>query len=111
MRVTHGPPLWPRSVDGWVPDALAGPELWALRALVTARAARDARERETMESCCADPANRETQPIADEQREQARRTSGATPGLTVCRVCGRRHYSLTIDPVSIGLTGALMGGG
>ena len=64
-----------------------------------------------MESCCADPANREPQLIPPEQREQARRTSGATPGLTVCRVCGRRHYSLTIDPVSIGLTGAPMGGG
>ena len=64
----------------------------------------------TMESCCADPANRERQPIPAEQREQARRTSGSTPGLTACRVCGRRHYTLTIDPVQIGLAGAPMGG-
>ena len=62
-----------------------------------------------MEPCCADPANRETQPVPAAQREQARRVSGATPGLQVCRVCGRRHFTLTIDPVPIGLTGQAMG--
>ena len=63
-----------------------------------------------MEPCCADAANRDTHPVPAEQREQARRTSGATPGLTVCRVCGRRHFTLTIDPMRFGVTGQSMGG-
>lgn len=62
-----------------------------------------------MEPCCADPANRETRPVPPEQREHARRVSGASPALTVCRVCGRRHFTLTIDPVRVGVSGAPMG--
>lgn len=108
MHVTHGPAIWPRSVNGWVPDAQASPELLALRALVAARAARDAQEIPTMplQTCCTDPANRVPQEIPVEQREQARRTSNATPGLTICRVCGRRHFTLQIDPIPFGVRGA-----
>jgi hypothetical protein len=62
-----------------------------------------------MEPCCSNPANRDTQPVSPEQREQARRVSGATPGLTVCRVCGRRHFTLTVDPVTLGLRGQALG--
>jgi hypothetical protein len=62
-----------------------------------------------VEPCCADPANRDTQPIPPEQREHARRTSGATPGLTLCRVCGRRHFTLTVDTVVLGVRGQAMG--
>jgi hypothetical protein len=62
-----------------------------------------------MEACCADPANRDKQPIPPEQREHTRRQTGATPGLTVCRACGRRHFTLTVDPVTIGLRGQSMG--
>lgn len=63
----------------------------------------------TLQTCCADPANRERQEIPREQIERARRTSGATPGLTVCRVCGRRHYTMTVDPLRFGVTGQSMG--
>ncbi len=62
-----------------------------------------------MEPCCADLANREPRELPAEQREQARRSSGATPGLTVCRVCGRRHFTLTVDPVTLGLRGQALG--
>jgi hypothetical protein len=33
MTVTHGPPIFPRAVDGRVPDADASAALLALRAL------------------------------------------------------------------------------
>jgi hypothetical protein len=58
-----------------------------------------------MEDCCANLANRETRPVPMEQRELARRQTGATPGLTVCRVCNRRHFTLTVDPMVIGMRG------
>ena len=46
-----------------------------------------------MEPCCEKPDNRETV----EQRDD----------LTVqkCKVCGRRHFELTIDPVKVGTLG------
>jgi hypothetical protein len=62
-----------------------------------------------MNECCADLTNRERQPVPPEQRELARRQTGATPGLTVCRVCNRRHFTLTIDTVTMGLHGQAMG--
>jgi len=64
-----------------------------------------------MEPCCADPAHREIQAVPAAQREAARRVTGATPGVTVCRVCGRRHFTLTLDPVRLGLRGQAMGQG
>ena len=62
-----------------------------------------------MEPCCADLTNRAVQPVPPDQRDAARRVSGATPGLTVCRVRGRRHFTLTVDPVTIGLRGQALG--
>jgi hypothetical protein len=63
-----------------------------------------------MNPCCEDLANREVQPIAPEQRELARRSSGATPTLQTCAVCKRRHFLLTVDPARFGVMGQSMGG-
>jgi hypothetical protein len=62
-----------------------------------------------METCCSDPANREPQPIDPAVRDRTRLTTGATPGLTVCRACGRKHYTLTVDPTRLGVVGQAMG--
>jgi len=51
-----------------------------------------------MEPCCADPANLE---LRDSDK----------PDLTlrICRLCGRRHFELSMDAGIIGLTGARLG--
>ena len=44
--------------------------------------------------CCADLSNRNA-PVAHEGREDL--------AVSTCKVCGRRHFELTVDPLEIGL--------
>ena len=43
-----------------------------------------------LRECCADSANRDEQP---QERPDL--------SVQVCRVCGRRHFELTVDPIRI----------
>jgi hypothetical protein len=47
-----------------------------------------------MEPCCENLENR-TEPETDPERPDLT--------LTTCRVCGRRHFELTVDPALIGI--------
>ena len=46
--------------------------------------------------CCTDPRNRRTSTI-DPARVAA--AKGGVPGVQVCSVCGRRHYTFAPDPI------------
>ncbi|RPJ63659.1 MAG: hypothetical protein EHM24_24075 [Acidobacteria bacterium] len=46
--------------------------------------------------CCQDPANRRTATIDPARLAAAR---GGTPGVQVCAVCQRKHYTFAPDPV------------
>ncbi len=56
-----------------------------------------------MKECCATPGNLELKPDHPDARP---------PDLSVkvCRVCGLRHFELTVDPGNLGLRGAEVGG-
>lgn len=49
-------------------------------------------------ACCAKPSNREDVPTNKPDQTQQR-----------CRVCGRNHYEVTLDPGKMGLKGAVLG--
>lgn len=54
-----------------------------------------------MNECCQNKANR----VAIEKRTM---DAGKNPNdLTVeqCKVCGRKHYELSVDPIELGLVG------
>lgn len=56
-------------------------------------------EKRPIKECCQDPANLEEQ-------------ESGKPDLTlrVCRMCGCRHFELTVDPGKFGVTGVTLGG-
>ncbi len=47
-----------------------------------------------MEPCCEDPENRTEPEPVDDRKDLT---------LTRCKVCGRRHFELAVDPGEIGL--------
>ncbi len=57
-------------------------------------------------ACCADRANLE---VKDGPRKVLGTHMGipskATATLRVCKVCGRKHHELNVDPVRIGVKG------
>ena len=60
-------------------------------------------------ACCQDAANREPVPFDRLTLKRANAT-GATPSVQQCRVCGRKHYTLHVRPVTFGVAGMQMGG-
>lgn len=48
-----------------------------------------------MEPCCQDLENRSEPAHPDPERTDLT--------VTVCKVCGRRHFELTVDPLVIGV--------
>lgn len=45
--------------------------------------------------CCKDPSNRRTSTLDPAHVAKA---VGGVPGVQVCSVCGRRHYTFTVLP-------------
>lgn len=47
-------------------------------------------------NCCKDEANLELEKSAD--------TTSSFIHVRICKVCGRRHFGMTIKPVELGMT-------
>jgi hypothetical protein len=60
-----------------------------------------------LEPCCADRANLEVQGAPRQVGGMHMgQPSIATATLRVCKVCGRKHHELNVDPVHIGVKGS-----
>lgn len=59
--------------------------------------------------CCQDRSNLDVVPL-DRLTIKRANERGGTPGLLVCRVCGRKHYTLAVRPMEFGVTGRSLNG-
>lgn len=62
-----------------------------------------------IEPCCAEPKNLVVTSVRRVTGQALGRESGGQATIRVCKVCGRKHHELSVDPVHFGIKGSGVG--